>query len=176
MSQWGGPFGGNNNNNHHNRNSTSSSTSSSSPKQSAVTVERSVSDEKLLPSLDTKSVAQSASASVPASPSSATPHRREPSGSGPGSQSASRAGSRRNSLALGYQAPMMEISQDTLPELAPIFTYLNSHANKLYQEGYFLKLHDLDARKADLPGNKINLYHRLLTICRWPPEPRSSLE
>lgn len=41
---------------------------------------------------------------------------------------------------------MMEVTQDTPPELAPIFTYLNSHANKLYQEGYFLKLHDLDAR------------------------------
>lgn len=32
------------------------------------------------------------------------------------------------------------------PELQPIFTYLNSHSNKLYQEGYFLKLHDLDTR------------------------------
>lgn len=32
------------------------------------------------------------------------------------------------------------------PELQPIFTFLNSHSNKLYQEGYFLKLHDLDTR------------------------------
>ena len=30
------------------------------------------------------------------------------------------------------------------PELLPIFSFLNSHANKLYQEGYFLKLNDLD--------------------------------
>lgn len=37
---------------------------------------------------------------------------------------------------------MMDVSQDTLPELQPIFTFLNSHANKLYQEGYFLKLDD----------------------------------
>jgi len=36
----------------------------------------------------------------------------------------------------------MDVSQDTLPELQPIFTFLNSHANKLYQEGYFLKLDD----------------------------------
>ncbi|KAI9857533.1 MAG: hypothetical protein M1824_004793 [Vezdaea acicularis] len=43
-----------------------------------------------------------------------------------------------------YHPPLMEIAQDTLPELQPIFTYLNSHANKLYQEGYFLKLNDLD--------------------------------
>ncbi|KAF2400406.1 hypothetical protein EJ06DRAFT_466786, partial [Trichodelitschia bisporula] len=40
----------------------------------------------------------------------------------------------------------MEVAQDTLPELQPIFTFLNSHSNKLYQEGYFLKLHDLDSR------------------------------
>jgi len=40
----------------------------------------------------------------------------------------------------------MDVAQDTLPELQPIFTYLNSHSNKLYQEGYFLKLHDLDSR------------------------------
>lgn len=39
----------------------------------------------------------------------------------------------------------MELANDTPPELAPIFSYLNSHSNKLYQEGYFLKLHDLDS-------------------------------
>ncbi|MCJ1287464.1 hypothetical protein MMC26_006816 [Xylographa opegraphella] len=44
-----------------------------------------------------------------------------------------------------YQPPLMEIAQDTLPELQPIFTFLNSHSNKLYQEGYFLKLNDLDS-------------------------------
>lgn len=42
--------------------------------------------------------------------------------------------------------PQMEVTADTPPELAPIFSYLNSHSNKLYQEGYFLKLHDLDSR------------------------------
>ncbi|GKT72469.1 PH domain-containing protein [Colletotrichum tofieldiae] len=36
----------------------------------------------------------------------------------------------------------MDINEDTIPELQPIFTFLNSHANKLYQEGYFLKLDD----------------------------------
>jgi hypothetical protein len=40
----------------------------------------------------------------------------------------------------------MEVSQDTLPELQRIFTFLNSHSNKLYQEGYFLKFHDTDSR------------------------------
>jgi hypothetical protein len=42
--------------------------------------------------------------------------------------------------------PQVEVTADTPPELAPIFSYLNSHSNKLYQEGYFLKLHDLDSR------------------------------
>ncbi|KAK4691213.1 hypothetical protein P7C71_g5737, partial [Lecanoromycetidae sp. Uapishka_2] len=45
-----------------------------------------------------------------------------------------------------YQPPTMEIAGDTIPELQPIFTFLNSHANKLYQEGYFLKLNDLDSQ------------------------------
>lgn len=44
-----------------------------------------------------------------------------------------------------YQPPQMELT-NTPPELQPIFTFLNSHTNKLYQEGYFLKLHDLDSR------------------------------
>lgn len=43
----------------------------------------------------------------------------------------------------------MEAAQDVIPELQPIFTFLNSHSNKLYQEGYFLKLNDLDSRKSE---------------------------
>lgn len=43
-----------------------------------------------------------------------------------------------------FQQPLIETFRDTEPELIPIFQYLNSHANKLYQEGYFLKLNDLD--------------------------------
>jgi CCR4-NOT transcriptional complex subunit CAF120 len=49
-------------------------------------------------------------------------------------------------MAFPYQPPVTDVAQDTLPELQPIFTYLNSHSNKLYQEGYFLKLNDLDIR------------------------------
>lgn len=59
-----------------------------------------------------------------------------------------RASSRPMSMVQTYQPPLMEIAQDTIPELQPIFTFLNSHANKLYQEGYFLKLNDLDLRKS----------------------------
>lgn len=40
----------------------------------------------------------------------------------------------------------MEVNEQTLQELQPIFTFLNSHANKLYQEGYFLKLNDQDTQ------------------------------
>jgi hypothetical protein len=46
---------------------------------------------------------------------------------------------------------MMEVGQDTLPELQRIFTFLNSHSNKLYQEGYFLKFHDTDTRTLPTP-------------------------
>src|ERR1700761_9606962 len=47
-----------------------------------------------------------------------------------------------------FQQPPMETTRDTEPELIPIFQYLNSHANKLYQEGYFLKLNDLDTSRS----------------------------
>lgn len=50
------------------------------------------------------------------------------------------------SMAFTYQAPQTDIARDTLPELMPVFSFLNSQSNKLYQEGYFLKLNDLDTR------------------------------
>ncbi|KAJ4287273.1 hypothetical protein N0V90_012671 [Kalmusia sp. IMI 367209] len=58
----------------------------------------------------------------------------------------SRISSRPMSMIQTYQPPVMEVGQDTLPELQRIFMFLNSHSNKLYQEGYFLKFHDTDAR------------------------------
>lgn len=71
--------------------------------------------------------------------------------SSPGTPSRARAdsratGGRPESMVQTYQPPQVDVAQDTPPELAPIFSYLNSHSNKLYQEGYFLKLHDLDSR------------------------------
>ena len=65
-----------------------------------------------------------------------------------------------------YQPPMMEIAQDTIPELQPIFSFLNSHSNKLYQEGYFLKLNDLDSRRKH-PSFRSALGPTLLTYFRW---------
>ncbi|RDA94134.1 hypothetical protein CP533_6543 [Ophiocordyceps camponoti-saundersi (nom. inval.)] len=53
-----------------------------------------------------------------------------------------RSSSRPLSIVQTYQPPLMDINEDTIPELQPIFTFLNSHSNKLYQEGYFLKLED----------------------------------
>jgi CCR4-NOT transcriptional complex subunit CAF120 len=61
-------------------------------------------------------------------------------------QGRQRATSRPVSMISTYQPPLMEVTEDTLPELQPIFTFLNSHANKLYQEGYFLKLDDQNSR------------------------------
>jgi hypothetical protein len=46
-----------------------------------------------------------------------------------------------------WQPLMMDVNEDTIPELQPIFSFLNSHSNKLYQEGYFLKLDDQNSRK-----------------------------
>ncbi|KAI1347394.1 hypothetical protein F5Y01DRAFT_246890 [Xylaria sp. FL0043] len=57
-------------------------------------------------------------------------------------RSRSRSSSRPLSMVQAYQPPRMDVNEDTIPELQPIFTFLNSHANKLYQEGYFLKLDD----------------------------------
>ncbi|WPH01033.1 Hypothetical protein R9X50_00386700 [Acrodontium crateriforme] len=58
----------------------------------------------------------------------------------------SRVGTRPESMIQPHQPIQTEVTNDTPPELQPIFTFLNSHSNKLYQEGYFLKLHDLDSR------------------------------
>ncbi|KAL1870518.1 hypothetical protein VTK73DRAFT_2626 [Phialemonium thermophilum] len=68
-----------------------------------------------------------------------------------GSHSASpvgrqRSSSRPTSMVQTYQPPLMEVNEDTIPELQPIFTFLNNHQNKLYQEGYFLKLDDQDSK------------------------------
>lgn len=94
---------------------------------------------------DTTPVAASASASQlddysRSSPSAGQRHRSD-----------SRPSSRPVSMIQTYQPPVMEVSQDTLPELQRIFTFLNSHSNKLYQEGYFLKFHDTDSRGRPAP-------------------------
>ena len=62
----------------------------------------------------------------------------------------------------------------TPPELGPIFGYINAHANKLYQEGYFLKLHDLDSRELGLEFPFIA--RQRITISRRPPQPGSGVE
>ncbi|CAD0086524.1 unnamed protein product [Aureobasidium mustum] len=70
------------------------------------------------------------------------------------SDSRSERTSRPMSMVYTYQPPIMDLAQDTLPELQPIFSFLNSHSNKLYQEGYFLKLHDLDSREQTQKPNR----------------------
>ncbi|POR31977.1 Protein SKG3 [Tolypocladium paradoxum] len=64
----------------------------------------------------------------------ASPHQRQ------------RSVSRPLSMVQAYQPPLMDINEDTIPELQPIFSFLNGHSNKLYQEGYFLKLDDQNSQ------------------------------
>jgi hypothetical protein len=71
------------------------------------------------------------------------------------------------SMIQTYQPPVMELGADTLPELFRIFSFFNSHSNKLYQEGYFLKFHDTDSRTSSCKHTP----SVSLTICRWPPCP-----
>lgn len=58
-------------------------------------------------------------------------------------------GSRPASMIFSRNPPLMQQAVDTPPELSPIFSFLNIHSNKVYQEGYFLKLNDLDSRKGN---------------------------
>lgn len=54
-------------------------------------------------------------------------------------------GSRPASMTFSRNPPLMQQAEDTPPELSPIFSFLNIHTNKVYQEGYFLKLNDQDS-------------------------------
>lgn len=50
--------------------------------------------------------------------------------------------------------PLMHLAEDTPPELSPIFSFLNTHTNKVYQEGYFLKLNDQDSSECFQRGSR----------------------
>ncbi|KAI2606551.1 hypothetical protein GGR54DRAFT_644166 [Hypoxylon sp. NC1633] len=94
----------------------------------------------------TRTRSRAASTPIPASPSRVN-HDSSPVADSPISRdthrrTTSRSSSRPLSMIQAYQPPLMDVNEDTIPELQPIFTFLNSHANKLYQEGYFLKLDD----------------------------------
>ncbi|KAJ5921717.1 hypothetical protein N7454_009191 [Penicillium verhagenii] len=53
-------------------------------------------------------------------------------------------GSRPASMIFSNNPPLMTQTDGTPPELSPIFSFLNIHTNKVYHEGYFLKLNDQD--------------------------------
>ncbi|OTB15887.1 hypothetical protein K445DRAFT_300674 [Daldinia sp. EC12] len=94
----------------------------------------------------TRTRARAVSTPIPASPARVN-HDNSPIDINPIStethrRTISRTSKRPLSMVQTYQPPLMDINEDTIPELQPIFTFLNSHANKLYQEGYFLKLDD----------------------------------
>ncbi|KAI0459595.1 hypothetical protein F5B21DRAFT_511275 [Xylaria acuta] len=90
--------------------------------------------------------ARAVSSTVPASPlwvdHDSSPVANSPITVADHNRSRSRSSSRPLSMVQVYQPPRMDVNQDTIPELQPIFSFLNSHGNKLYQEGYFLKLDD----------------------------------
>ncbi len=106
---------------------------------------------------------------------SASPqHVAAPSRDSPPPRTRERSSSiRPMSMVQTYQPPVMEIAQDTIPELQPIFSFLNSHSNKLYQEGYFLKLNDLDSSAPIFPSSL-----RISTniICRWATQSRQIMD
>ncbi|EQL03683.1 PH domain protein [Ophiocordyceps sinensis CO18] len=83
----------------------------------------------------------------PSHPDYGTPVNGSPRNSNSNSPSQRpRSTSRPMSMVQTYQPPLMDINEDTIPELQPIFTFLNSHSNKLYGEGYFLKLDDQNSQ------------------------------
>ncbi|KAI0172115.1 hypothetical protein GGR52DRAFT_573259 [Hypoxylon sp. FL1284] len=97
-------------------------------------------------SFRTRTRSRAFSTPIPASPArvnhDSSPIADSPISSDTHRRTASRSTSRPLSMIQAYQPPLMDVNQDTIPELQPIFTFLNSHGNKLYQEGYFLKLDD----------------------------------
>lgn len=118
MSQWGPP-----------------QTRSDPPSPAAVT------DEKSKAANVAETVVQ-----TPNGASSSTPTAVSPPDSPTGRTPRNMSSSRPQSMIQTMQPPLMEVSEGTLPELQRIFSFLNAHSTKLYQEGYFLKLHDLDTR------------------------------
>lgn len=84
-------------------------------------------------------------------------------GSPTGNLSRERRGSRPSSAVFSHKPPQLDVSGDTPAEIQPIFALLNSHANKIYQEGYFLKLNDLDTHGRPCPDRQwVECYAQLI--------------
>ncbi|KAL5412068.1 hypothetical protein PMIN03_003758 [Paraphaeosphaeria minitans] len=150
MSEWGG-------NRLHRRNTSTASPPGASPGSASPTVATAPPKEP-----------NASSFSVPSASLDTREHSPSPE---PHALPDQRRSSRPLSMIQTYQPSVMEIGQDTLPELQRIFTFLNSHSNKLYQEGYFLKFHDTDSRTSISPTT-----HACETdSCRWPPRSRPRL-
>lgn len=79
------------------------------------------------------------------------------------SSRAERRISRPASTVFSHKPPQLQVSQDTPAEIQPIFAFLNSHSNKLYYEGYFLKLNDLDNHGRPCPDRQwVECYAQLI--------------
>lgn len=78
-----------------------------------------------------------------------------PNGNGTGTGNGyNKRNTRPLSLVQTHRPHMMDVNASTPPELQPIFSFLNAHSNKLYQEGYFLKLDDQDLSEKQEPLNR----------------------
>lgn len=84
-----------------------------------------------------------------------------------------RLSSRPESTFFSSVPPLADIGGDTPPEMQPIFSLLNSHANKLYHEGYFLKLNDLDTCRS--PVMRFGRKDITDLRCRWSAVPGSTM-
>lgn len=150
---------------HSNKDSISSTPNSSPPPDGPNPLRASIPHRKttpIVPPLDTSS---------PVHPSSPidTPITNSPQG-----RNRSNSG-RPLSIVQTFQPPIMDVGDDTIPELLPIFTFLNSHSNKLYQEGYFLKLDDQNTR-ALARAYFVSLFVPSNNFCRWTPQPRQDVD
>nr|KMM70385.1 PH domain-containing protein [Coccidioides posadasii RMSCC 3488] len=68
--------------------------------------------------------------------------------------------------------PSVDAENVPLPELEPIFSYLNSQSGKLYYEGYFFKLNDLDNEGSPCTERKWTEYFAQLVgtvLSLWEP-------
>ncbi|KAJ5543524.1 hypothetical protein N7461_009527 [Penicillium sp. DV-2018c] len=67
------------------------------------------------------------------------------------------------SMILSRNPPSTHHAENTPPELSPIFSFLNIHTNKVYQEGYFLRFHDLDTHGRPIPDRQwVECYAQLV--------------
>ncbi|KAL1954983.1 hypothetical protein VTO42DRAFT_390 [Malbranchea cinnamomea] len=73
-----------------------------------------------------------------------------------------------SALFPSQQVPLADVEPEPTPELEPIFSYLNLQANKLYYEGYLLRLNDLDSQGRPCPDRQwVECFAQLIGSVIW---------